>query len=157
MAAGNLVVEQVDATAPEAVELMAALDLELSARYPGDQIRGIDAGNFRAAGGVFLIGRREGLAVACGALRPFSGSMKDRAVELKRMYVRDGHRGQGFARTILNALEEIAKQRGYETVRLETGDQQPEAISLYESAGYRSIPCEGMDSDERSRCFEKIL
>lgn len=154
MASSDLVVEEMDPTDPEAVALMASLDRELGARYPGDEIHGIDAANFRAVGGVFLIGRCDGVAVACGALRP----MEDGAVEVKRMYVRDGYRGRKFGRAILDALEQVAYQRGYRTLRLETGERQPEAIALYAGAGYRLIPCYGAhETDPRSRCFEKML
>jgi len=134
--------------------LISALDRDLGVRYPGLPIHGIDAANFREAGGVFLIGRDGDVAVACGALRP----MEEGAVEVKRMYVRDSHRGRGIGRAMLSALEEIAAGRGYRTIRLETGGGQPEAIALYESAGYQPIPCYGAhSSDPRSRCFEKRL
>jgi putative acetyltransferase len=154
MVPGGLAFDEVDPTAREATELIAALDCDLGARYPGLEIHGIDAANFRQAGGVFLIGRFGGSAVCCGALRP----MEDVAIEVKRMYVRDGHRGQGFGRATLSALEKIASERGYRIIRLETGGNQPEAIALYESAGYQNIPCYGAHAtDPRSRCFEKRL
>lgn len=154
MRSNDLLFDEVDPTTPEAAELIAALDRDLGARYPGLPIHGIDAANFRKDGGVFLIGRLAEGAVVCGALRP----MQDGAIELKRMYVRDAHRGYGFGRAMLSALEEIATRRGYRTIRLETGDAQPEAIALYESAGYQRIPCYGAHaSDPRSRCFEKRL
>lgn len=150
----GLAVEEADPESPEAVELIAALDRDLSVRYPGLPIHGIDAASFREAGGVFLIGRVAGVPVACGALRP----MEDGAVELKRMYVHDSYRGRGWGRAMLAALEEIAAHRGYAIIRLETADKQPEAIALYESAGYRPIPCYGVHAaDPRSRCFEKRI
>lgn len=154
MSSSGLVFDEVDPAGPEAAELIAALDHDLGARYPGLEIHGIDAANFREAGGVFLVGRLADNAVACGALRP----MEPGAVELKRMYVRDGHRGRGFGRAMLSALEQIASRRGYSTIRLETGGNQPEAIALYESAGYRPIPCYGAHAtDPISRCFERRL
>lgn len=146
---------EVDPSTPEAAALIAALDRDLNARYPGLEIHGIDAGNFRATGGVFLIGRVENIAVACGALRPMD---EDGVVEVKRMYVSDSHRGRGFGREVLVALEEIAARRGYRIIRLETGGSQPEAISLYERAGYHPIPCYGVHApDPLSRCFQKRL
>jgi len=146
---------EADPATPEAAALIAALDRDLNARYPGLEIHGIDAANFRATGGVFLIGRVGGVAIACGALRPMD---QDGVVEVKRMYVRDDHRGRGFARAILAALEEIAASRGYRIIHLETGGNQPEAIALYESAGYHRIPCYGVHApDPLSRCFEKQL
>jgi putative acetyltransferase len=146
---------ETDPATSEAAGLIAELDRDLNARYPGLEIHGIDAANFVRAGGVFLVGRVKGLAVACGALRPMQ---EQGLVEVKRMYVRGRHRGQGFGLDILVALEEIAAQRGYRTIRLETGGRQPEAIGLYESAGYHSIPCYGVHTaDPLSRCFEKQL
>jgi GNAT superfamily N-acetyltransferase len=150
-----VILAEVDPAAPEAAVLIAALDRDLNARYPGLEIQGIDAANFRAAGGVFLIGRLENIAVACGALRPMN---EEGVVELKRMYVRDSHRGRGFGRAILAALEEIAAHRGYRIIRLETGSNQPEAVALYAGAGYHRIPCYGFHAaDALSRCFEKQL
>jgi putative acetyltransferase len=154
MSPNDLVLVEVDPSVPEAAELIAALDRDLGGRYPGLPIHGIDAANFREAGGVFLVVRLADVAVACGALRP----LEDGAVEVKRMYVRDGYRGRGFGRAMLGALEQIAARRGYRTIRLETGGSQPEAIALYKSAGYRTIPCYGAHAtDPRSRCFEKSL
>jgi len=149
-----LVFTEVDPATPEATGLMAELDRDLGARYPGFPIHGIDAANFRAAGGVFLVGRLADSGVACGALRP----MEAGAVEVKRMYVRDAHRGHGYGRAMLAALEKIATERGYRIIRLETGGRQPEAIALYQSAGYLPIPCYGDHAtDPLSRCFEKRL
>jgi putative acetyltransferase len=94
------------------------------------------------------------MAVACGALRP----MPDGAIEVKRMFVQPEHRGRGWARAMLAELEKIALQRGYRIIRLGTGTAQPEAIGLYESAGYRPIPLYGeYAADDRSRCFEKTI
>lgn len=154
MASTGLLLEDVDPAAPEAAALISELDRDLGTRYPGLPIHGIDAANFREAGGVFLVGRVEGIPAACGALRP----MRDGTMEVKRMYVRERYRGRGFGRAMLSALEEIARRRSYTTIRLETGGKQLEAIALYESAGYQPIPCFGDHaSDPLSRCFEKQL
>ena len=151
--ASALTIAAVDPATPEAAELIAALDRDLNQRYPGLEVHGIDVANFREAGGVFLIGRVSDVAVACGALRPMN---EDGVVEVKRMFVRDTHRGLGLGRAVLAALEEIAVRRGYRIIRLETGGNQPEAIALYQSAGYHSIPCYGAHvADPLSRCFEK--
>jgi GNAT superfamily N-acetyltransferase len=61
-------------------------------------------------------------------------------VEIKRMFVRETYRGRGYSRLILLRLEELAQRRGCRRVVLETGVGQPEAIGLYESAGYLRIP-----------------
>ena len=150
----SLQISPVDPTHPDAAALIAALDRELLRRYPGETVHGIDADGFVARGGLFLIGRIGGEAVACGAIRPM-----DRDVaEVKRMFVRAEHRGRGLARSLLAALEAAARDRGYRMLRLETGEGQPEAIALYRRAGYVPIPRYGEFTDDpRSRCFEKTL
>jgi putative acetyltransferase len=149
----SLVFVEMDPAMPEATNLISALDDDLRERYPGSPIHGIEPVEFRASGGVFLIGKLDGVGVACGAIRPLSG-----VAELKRMFVRRDQRGRGFGRATLAALEKIATRRGFQMIRLETGVNQPEAVGLYESIGYHRIPCFGeYVSDDRSRCFEKAL
>ena len=59
---------------------------------------------------------------------------------------------------ILAALEEHALERGYHTVRLETGRQLVAALALYRAAGYRPVPCFGeYAGNPLSLCFEKSL
>lgn len=78
--------------------------------------------------------------------------------EVKRMFVDPSARGQGVAGQILATLEAIARQAGYRAVQLETGLRQPEAIRLYEKAGYHPIPNYGQYANEPlSVCFEKYL
>jgi GNAT superfamily N-acetyltransferase len=150
----SVVIRQVDAASAEAVALMRDLDSDLRARYPGARITGIDAEAFRAAGGVFLIAIESGVPVACGALRPVESGL----AEVKRMFVSAAARRRGHARAIVRALEDRARADGFARIRLETGEGQPEAIALYESAGYHAIPCYGeFEGSPHSRCFEKAL
>jgi putative acetyltransferase len=149
-----LTIEPADVYLPEVSMLIARLTDELARRYNDD-----GAGDFRPADveqprSGFLVGRWEGKAVACGAFR----SMTDDKAEIKRMYVDPGYRGLGIGRRLLAALEEGARQAGFAKIWLETGTRQPEAMGLYESAGYQRIPRYGMYRDDpRSVCFEKVL
>jgi ribosomal protein S18 acetylase RimI-like enzyme len=78
--------------------------------------------------------------------------------EIKRMYVEPAFRGRGIGRRILAALEERGREAGYKRMWLETGTSQPEAVSLYEAAGYRRIAPYGFYRfDPRSLCYEKVL
>src|SRR5207248_5161117 len=96
----------------------------------------------------------EGWPAGCGGLRRFN---KETA-EIKRMYVEPGARCRGIGRKILDELEAAAKRLGYQKVRLETGTRQPEAIRLYESAGYQRIAAYGDFKDSPlSVCFEKSI
>ncbi len=128
----NIEIVETPITEVIASGLIAELDAELQQRYPGQPVHGVDAGEFQAAGGYFLVARAASEYASCGAFRPIDAS----TVEIKRMFVRQKYRRQGAARAILQALEAEAKDRGYTHVVLETALRQPEAISLYRSAGY---------------------
>jgi GNAT superfamily N-acetyltransferase len=140
--------------APDSAVLRAEGEAETVARYGG---RDTEPGAKPTAGdiAVFLVVRDEdGAALGCGAVRPLDAE----TVELKRMYVRPAARGRGLGAALLRALEDEARALGARRVRLETGPGQPEAIALYERAGYRAIPCFGAYAGEpASRCFERII
>ena len=113
-----------------------------------------DAAMFDPPDGLFLVGRVDGRAVACGGVCRFDAARG----ELKRMYVVLGERGLGYGRRILEALEDGARGLGYVAIVLETGDRQGASLGLYASAGYVPIPCYGVYAERAiSRCFEKLL
>jgi SAM-dependent methyltransferase/GNAT superfamily N-acetyltransferase len=151
-----LAITAVDPRSAEAVELVRALSDELAQRY---DFTDDGAGNFKPEDvlvprSAFVLGRAGVRAVACGALRPLEGDV----CEIKRMFVVPDCRGRGYSRAILAELERLAASMGYTTARLETANRQPEAIGLYERAGYRRIANFGIYvNSERSVCFEKQL
>ena len=74
------------------------------------------------------------------------------------MLVDRSTRRQGVGRLLLEILEYAASELNFEALRLETGVRQPEAVALYESAGYGPIERYGeYGSDPHSLCFEKSL
>jgi GNAT superfamily N-acetyltransferase len=96
----------------------------------------------------------DGLDVACGGVCRYDAA----TAEIRRMYVLPAHRGSGFSRLMLAALEDEARGLGYNRVRLETGVHQQEALALYRSSGFEEIPRYGpYVDDELSVCFEKRL
>jgi putative acetyltransferase len=56
--------------------------------------------------------------------------------EVKRMYVAPAARGRRIGRLLLDRLLEHAKAGRINVLRLETGDKQAEALSLYRSVGF---------------------
>jgi N-acetylglutamate synthase-like GNAT family acetyltransferase len=70
--------------------------------------------------------------VGCVALRPLT----DRIGEIKRLYVRPTHRGQGVADGLLDALEASARERGFHELYLDTHDGLTAAKRFYERRGY---------------------
>ena len=81
----------------------------------------------------FLVARRAGEALGCGALRiDAEGSYG----EVKRMFVLPRARRLKLGRRILDRLEAEARREGLGCLRLETGIHQPEALGLYRAAGF---------------------
>jgi GNAT superfamily N-acetyltransferase len=134
--------------------LTAAQQAELRARYEGGQEPGTPPSAADVA--VVLVARDAGgEAVGCGALRPLG----DGVAEIKRMYVVPAARGQGLSKLVLAGLEAAARDRGWTTLRLETGPRQPEAVALYEGAGYRPIAAFGPYADDAddSLFYERVI
>ncbi len=74
------------------------------------------------------------------------------------MWTAPAHRRRGHSRRVLRALERVARERGYERMRLQTGTAQPEALALYLSENYARIaPYGPYREDPRCVCFEKRL
>ena len=141
---------------PDVVLLTEAQQEEMRDLYEGvgDIGPSRDAAMFEPPHGLFLVGRMDGRAAACGGVCRFD----DTRAELKRMYVAPEVRGLGFGRRILEALEDEARRLGYTKIVLETGERQIESLGLYTSSGYEQIPCYGPYAPRAwSRCFEKML
>lgn len=75
------------------------------------------------------------LPVACGAFKPYNSE----CVEIKRIFVHKDHRRRGLSKRLMHELESAAKAAGFKAALLETGEKQPEAISLYQGCGYELI------------------
>jgi putative acetyltransferase len=153
VAAEGVIISSEPYDSADAINLRAAQEAELIERYgfdsePGEKPTAADTP-------VFLVMRSAGgEAIGCGGLRPLDAT----TVEIKRMFVHAEQRGRGLGRAILAALETEATRLGATRVVLETGIEQPEAMRLYERAGYRAIPCFGAYAGAPlSRCFERAL
>jgi len=141
---------------PDIQRLAADQQAEVRARYDGKGEPGMPPS--AADISVVLVARDErGTALGCGALR----RLGDDIAEVKRMFVVPAARGRGVSKALLGALEDVARERGWTTLRLETGSRQPEAIGLYTAAGYRPIDAfgayAGHPDAEESLYFERIL
>ncbi|OYU80342.1 MAG: GNAT family N-acetyltransferase [Flavobacterium sp. BFFFF1] len=142
-----------DSTNPEFISLVALLDADLRIRDGADHAFYAQFNKIDTIKNV-IVAYEGNEAVGCGAFKGFS----DDTVEIKRMFVPESLRGRGIASGILKSLEHWAKELGYHKTILETGNQQPEAIALYQKSGYKVIPNFGQYAGvENSICFEKSL
>lgn len=117
---------------PDVVRLVDELDAYQKPLYPPESHHGIDIAALLQPNVLFAVVRSaEGEAIACGAV-----VLGAEYGEIKRMYVRPPQRGQAVAMALLAFLEAEASARGCTRFMLETGVSQPEALGLYERAGY---------------------
>ncbi len=94
------------------------------------------------------------IAIGCGAFKEYEPGK----VEIKRMFVLPEYRGHGIGLLILKELELWAAELNYPECILETGKKQPEAIKLYEKAGYTLIKNYGQyEHVENSVCMSKTI
>lgn len=120
----------------EVIQLIEELDAYQMPLYPLESHHGIDIAALSQPNVLFAVARTDlGLAVGCGAI-----VLEKSYGEIKRMFVRPEYRGLGIAKALLAFLENGAIDRGCRLFALETGISQPEALALYERAGY--VYCE---------------
>jgi GNAT superfamily N-acetyltransferase len=146
---------------PDAQLLIDQVQAEYVVRYGGADATPLDPAMFEPPRGAFFVAYRNGAPVATGAWR-----VRDdvevfgtrRTAEVKRMYVAPAARGIGLARRVLARLEDTAADVGSQAMILETGTAQPEAMALYESAGYTRIPSFGYYREApENRCYGRRL
>jgi ribosomal protein S18 acetylase RimI-like enzyme len=141
----------------DASALVLELEDHLAVRYPVESRHGFSVERLVRDGVAFYVARVDGAPAGCGGLLevPFPAGDDVAYGEVKRMYVRPGFRGCGIGRAVLGRLIGHAREAGFEVVRLETGIDQVEAISLYESAGFRRrAPFGPYRDDPLSPCYE---
>ena len=117
---------------PEIRAFFAASEAYMSALYPAESNHFTNFAALARPQVLFLVARREGTAVGCGAIVRAS----DGHGEIKRMWVDPNIRRAQVGRRVLDSLIGAARAAGAHTLRLETGISQPEAIALYRRAGF---------------------
>lgn len=96
-------------------------------RYP--------ASDFEPKWGNFLLLIRNGITIGGGGFKFYD----THTAEIKRVWTDENYRRQGLAAKILSALEQQARNQGYQRIYLTTGCRQPEAVNLYLKNGYTNM------------------
>jgi len=138
----------------EVLRLLELSDAYAASLYPAESNHMVDLSNLEKPEVSFFVARRGGDTVGCCALVDAG----DGTAEIKRMFVDPEARGLKIASRLMDRLEEIGGEKGFDAIRLETGIYQPEAISLYRKYGYREIePFGSYQPDPLSLFMEKRL
>ncbi|MDN2486726.1 GNAT family N-acetyltransferase [Kosakonia sacchari] len=102
--------------------------------------------------GFFLLAQENAVAVGCAAVRELSAGIG----EIKRMYACPGTRGVGAQ--LLAALEQHARERGFQALWLETRKINQRAVDFYQRNGFRIRENYGNYIGRlEAVCFEKAL
>lgn len=148
-----ITIKRTNSDDPNFQELVKLLDLELQER-DGEEHLFYAALNKTNTLNHVVVAYNHDEPIGCGALRTYSND----TMEVKRMFVPLHKRGQGIASFVLSALEIWCRELDIKKCVLETGKNQPEAITLYKKNLYNIIPNFGKyEGVENSVCFEKEL
>jgi len=88
-----------------------------------------------APDGEILVARLNGKVVGCVMMQRIDAHI----CEMKRMFISPEGRGLGLGRRLAENIVRVAAERGYTTMRLDTGRNHDEALRLYRSLGFQEI------------------
>lgn len=127
----EVVIAREDPRQPEVQRLVGELDAMFAALYPAESNHLLDIETLAKEDTRFFVVRLKDEALGCGALW-----LREDYGEVKRVYVRPEARGRRIGHLIMRRLEQEARALDLRLLRLETGVQQPEALSLFAAAGF---------------------
>lgn len=152
-------IQHVLQTDPLAAPLLAELAIEYSSRYGRTEAEvrhelvTHPAAEFAPPTGGLLVVTENSEPIAGGAFRRYDAN----TAELKRIWTSSHHRRRGLGRLVLRELEAEINRRGYHRIYLTTGPRQPEAVALYNAAGYTPLERTIEHAIGRLHRFEKHL
>ncbi len=85
--------------------------------------------------GCILLALSSGKPAGCAALKRLS-DRKNRACEMKRLYVRPEFRGMKLGKKLACCIINEAAEKGYETMYLDTLERLTSAMKMYSSLGF---------------------
>ena len=94
-------------------------------------------GPYAPPGGELLLAKTGDHVLGCIALKPLDPPC---AAGIKRLFVRQQARGLGLGRSLIEAITQVARERGYGEVKLDTLPQMQAAVALYKACGFAPIP-----------------
>lgn len=101
--------------------------------------------NYFENGGIFLVLEEDDQIIGTGAIR----QLQENICELKRLWLLTEYRGLGLGYRMLQELLAVAREMGYERMRLETDAVfQKRAVEFYKQIGFYEIPIPDATPDE---------
>jgi ribosomal protein S18 acetylase RimI-like enzyme len=127
--------EQIQTARSLFVEYASSLHFDLCCFQNFDQeIDGLP-GEYAPPAGFLMLATCDGETAGCVALRRLTVD----TCEMKRLYVCPAFRGRGMGRKLAEAVIRRGVAADYQRMRLDTVESMKEALSLYNSLGFREI------------------
>lgn len=115
-------------------EYANSLEIDLCFQDFEEELKSLP-GKYSEPDGRLYIAYLDDKVVGCIALRRYD----DIRAELKRLFVRNGYRGLGISKRLIQRIIQDALDIGYHSILLDTLDTMKPAISLYTSIGFKEI------------------
>ncbi|SEU30747.1 GNAT family N-acetyltransferase [Stigmatella erecta] len=116
------------------LEYAAALGIHLDFQDFTREMHGFPA-DYAPPGGCLFLATGDHGPVGCVALRPLAPGL----CEMRRLYVRVRHRGQGLGQRLARAILEEARALRYAAMRLDTLPTMHAAIGLCQDLGFQPL------------------
>lgn len=133
-------------------EYLEILGIDLAYMNLTDEFETMEK-KYAANEGVLILALDGGEAIGCVGVRKIEPGI----AELKRLYVRDSHRGLKVGVTLIEKALENARSPGYKKIRLDVIPSLLKAKELYHSFGFYEIPPYFNNPVEGTAYMEKIL
>jgi putative acetyltransferase len=144
-----------DLTRPQVLALLEEHLRNMHEITPPNQVFAFDAGKLRAPGITFWTAWENESLLGCAALQELSATQG----ELKSMRTPANLRRHGAGRALLSHILEVARERGYRELFLETGRHPAfmPAQALYRSVGFRECGPFGAYKDNGFSVFMALV
>jgi DNA-binding MarR family transcriptional regulator/GNAT superfamily N-acetyltransferase len=137
--AAGVTIAQEPAGSDDAQYCLGEYRTELASRFDGgfDPSKGnnLTVEEMTPPAGYLLVARLDGKPIGCGALKRLDA----KEGEVKRVWTSPDARGLGVASRMMDSLEQLARDVGFRTIKLDTNRTLTEAQAMYRKRGYRTI------------------
>ena len=131
-------------------EYASQIVIDLEFQNFNKEVENLEDQYSRPEGVIYIIYNQENYPIGCFGIRKLDSSIS----ELKRMYLKEGYRGLGFGKKMMEKAIEAGKEMGYKKMRLDTLSTMDAAIGLYKSVGFYEIESYCFNPIQTAKYFE---
>jgi ribosomal protein S18 acetylase RimI-like enzyme len=103
--------------------------------------------------GAFIIAKENNNTIGCVGIR----KLENKICEMKRLFVKENHKGKGIGKKLVEKIIEQAKIKNYEKMRLDTINTMEAALNIYYRNGFYQIEPYYNNPHDNIVYLEKII